>query len=418
METNNVRQRFLQGNKKLRLIAAVVLIAVVGFAFYQYQSKSAVKNQRPAALNPAVDVVAVTRKDMTKKIDLTGQTVPASQVDIAAKYTGKITGVNVSLGDRVTAGQILIVQDTADVDIAIRQTAAGLRQADADAVESNASFEANYQKAQAAYRQSVTNYERYEALFSQGAVSRQSLDDMRQQMITAQAAVDAWAKQLMSGTAASVEAKRAARDKAVHSIDALENQRSDLMLRAPRDGVIGYRQAEVGAMASAGQKLLSIVDNSQIYVDCAVSEQDIGHITPAMTAGVVLESLGRTYGGKVIYISPAMDTKNQTFTIRIALDQPDDSIKAGMFARTGLEVLIRPQTLFVPKEAVISLNGTDRIFIIDSSGKVTERTVKLGLRNDTAVEILNGLSEGEQVALTNLARLKNGMTVTITPVAN
>lgn len=417
VEIKYFRQRFLQGNKKLQIIAAIVLIAAIGVAFYQYQAKSTVQSQRPAALNPAVDVVTITRKDMKKKIDLTGQTIPESQVDISAKYAGKITEINVKLGDRVTTGQILIVQDTKDVDISLKQTTASLRQADADAIESNASFEANYQKAQAAYQQSVTNYERYDELYKQGAVPRQALDDMRQQMIAAQSTVDAWAKQLMGGTAASVESKRAAREKASHSIDALENQRNDLMLRSPRDGVIGYRQAEVGAMVSAGQKLLSIVDNSSIYIDCAISEQDIGHLAPSMPVNITLESLGKTYEGKVIYISPAMDPKSQTFTIRITLDHPDDSIRAGMFARTSLEVLLRPQTFFVPKDAVISTNGIDRIFVIDSNGKVMERTVKLGLRNDTGIEILSGINEGEQVALTNLSRLKNGMTVTAAAVS-
>lgn len=416
-QPTNLRQRLLRSSNKIKVIIAIVLIAAIGLAIHSYQTKNAVKGQRAGDLKPAVDVVTVARKDMMKKIELTGQTVPESQVDISAKYAGKITQVSVSLGDRVTAGQVLIVQDTNDVDISIQQNGASLRQADADAVESNASFEANYQKAQADYQHYVTNYQRYLTLYNQGAVSKEALDNAEQQMTAAKAAVDTWAKQLLGGSAASVESKRAARDKASYAIDALQNQRNDLVMRAPRDGVIGYRQAEVGAIATAGQKLLSIVDNSKIYVDCAVSEQDIGQIAMAMPTSIAIESLGKTYSGKIIYVSPAMDSKTQTFTVRVALDQPDDSIKAGMFARTNIEVLLRPQTLFVPKEAVVSLNGTDRIFVVDSNNKVTERVVKLGLRNDTGIEILSGIEEGDQVAVTNLGRLKTGMTVTANAIS-
>lgn len=416
-QPTNLRQRLLRSSNKIKVIIAIVLIAAIGLAVHSYQAKNAVKGQRAGDVKPAVDVVTVARKDMMKKIELTGQTVPESQVDISAKYAGKITQVSVSLGDRVTAGQVLIVQDTNDVDISIQQNGASLRQADADAVESNASFEANYQKAQADYQHYVTNYQRYLTLYNQGAVSKEALDNAEQQMTAAKAAVDTWAKQLLGGSAASVESKRAARDKAGYAIDALQNQRNDLVLRAPRDGVIGYRQAEVGAIATAGQKLLSIVDNSKIYVDCAVSEQDIGQIAMAMPTSIAVESLGKTYAGKIIYVSPAMDSKTQTFTVRVALDQPDDSIKAGMFARTNIEVLLRPQTLFVPKEAVVSLNGTDRIFVVDSNNKVTERVVKLGLRNDTGIEILSGIEEGDQVAVTNLGRLKTGMTVTANAIS-
>ena len=165
-------------------------------------------------------------------------------------------------------------------------------------------------------------------------------------------------------------------------------------------------------MAQAGQKLLSIVDNSNIFVDCSVSEEDIGQIVLGMPTTVSLESIGKSYTGKIIYISPAMDTKTQTFTIRIALDSPDNSIKTGMFARTTLTVPLSPQTLFIPKEAVLSMNGTDQIFVVDSNDKVTERIVKLGLRNDTSVQILSGINDGEQVAASNLARLKTGVTIT------
>lgn len=349
---------------------------------------------------------------MLKKIELSGQTVSESQVDIAAKYTGKIMQVNVRLGDYVNAGQVLIVQDTNDVDISIQQNGAGLRQADADALESNASFEANYQKAKADYQHYVTNYQRYQALFAQGAISREALDKAEQQLFSAKAAVDTWAKQLMSGSAATVESKRAVSDKARFAIAALENQRNDLVLRAPRSGVIGYRQAEVGAIASAGQKLLSIVDNSKIYIDCAVSEQDIGQIALGMATDILVDSLGKSYNGKIIYISPAMAASTHNFTVRIELLESDESIKAGMFARTDIEVLLRPKTLFVPKEAILSLNGKERVFVIDSENKVSERIVKLGLRNDSGVEIIEGISEGDRVAVTNLARLKSGIAVT------
>jgi len=220
-----------------------------------------------------------------------------------------------------------------------------------------------------------------------------------------------WSKQMASGSVATVASKQAASDKAQSVVDALQNQKNDLVLRAPRAGVIGYRQAEVGALAQTGQKLLSIVDNSNIFVDCSVSEQDIGQIVMGMPTNISIESLGKSYTGKIVYISPAMDTSTQSFTIRIALDNLDNSIKTGMFARTNIDVVLRPQTLFVPKEAVLSTNGKDRVFVVDGDSKVTERVVKLGLRNDKGVEILSGINEGEQVAVTNLSRLKTGTTI-------
>lgn len=417
-QANQLKQRLLGANKKVKIIAAIVIIALGILVFRGYQAKVVSKVQRTGDIKPMVDVMTVQRKDMTKRIELTGQTVPEAQIDIAAKYSGKIVQVNVQLGDRVSPGQVLIVQDTSDVDISLAQNSAGFRQASADAIESNASFEANYQKAQADYQHSVTNYQRYKSLYDQGAISREALDNMEQQMTTAKAAVDTWAKQITYGSAASVESKIAARDKAQSAVDALRNQRNDLILTAPRAGIVGYRQAEVGNLTQVGQKLLSIFDNSNIYVDCFVSEQDIGQIVLGMPTNIAIDSLGKIYTGKITYISPAMDSKTQAYTIRVALDKPDESIKAGMFARTDINVLLRPQTLFVPKEAVLSLNGKDRMFVVDENNQVTERFVQIGLRNDKNVEILSGINEGERVAITNLARLRTGITVTASNAAD
>lgn len=414
-KVNNIRdlkQGLLKSSNKRKIFISIGIIVILIAAFYGLKSKTAVKGQRAGDLKPAVDILTIERKDLIRNIVLTGQTVPISQVDIVAKYTGRITQVNVNLGQSVYQGQELIIQDTSDVNILLAQNGASLRQANADAIESNAAFEASYQKAQADYQHSVTNYERYQTLYNQGAISKETLDKAEQQVTTARASLDTWSKQMASGSAAAVLSKRAASDKAQSAIDALENQKKDLILRAPRNGVIGFRQAEVGAMAQAGQKLLSVVDNSSIFVDCSVSEQDIGQLVLGMTAAVSVESLGKSYNARVIYISPAMDPKTQTFTIRLALDDSDTRIKTGMFAKTNITVTLRPRTLFLPKEAVLSMNGSDRIFIVDGHSKVAERMVKLGLRNDKSVEILSGVNEGEQVAVSNLARLKTGVTIT------
>lgn len=413
----NIRQRLLATDKKIKLAAGIVLLAVIGLAIHSYLPQRPAASPRAGDIRPAVDVVAVQRQDMLKKIELSGKTVPESQIDIAAKYSGKITQVNVALGQRVEPGQVLLVQDTGDIDAALTQSEAALRGAAADAVESDASFQASYQKAKADYQLAVTNFERYKTLFAIGAVSKQSLDNAEQAVVAAKAAVDTWANQLMAGSSAAVISKQAARDKAQGGIAALHNQRDDMIMTAPRAGVIGYRQAEVGNFAQAGQKLLSIVDNSKIYVDCPVSEQDIGQIAAGMPAAVAVESLGKTYAAKIIYISPAMDAATQSFSVRLALDGIDDTLKAGMFARTEIDILLRPQTLFVPKEAVVSLNGKDKVFVVDGDNKAAERLVKLGLRNDKYVEIVDGVSAGDRIAVSNLARLKTGTAVNPTVVS-
>ena len=108
-----------------------------------------------------------------------------------------------------------------------------------------------------------------------------------------------------------------------------------------------------------------------------------------------------------------MDPTNKTYIVRITLSNPDNLLRGGMFAQSSLEVLQRRNTLFVPKDALVEQNGVSQLYVINPDNTIAIRTVKTGLRNDNYVEILEGLSDGEQIATTNLARLRDGVSVTI-----
>lgn len=409
----NVRDLFPSKEKKLAVLGGIVLIALTGAIIHNssllQKADTAPKQETVKAV---VDVKIVQPADMSKKVSLVGQTVPAAQVDIVAKYSGRVVSVDVELGQQVRSGQTLLVQDTGDLELAIAQADASRRQAQADASETAVTFEAGHRKAQVDYQRALASYERYKSLYDMGAVSREAFETVQQQMLNAKANLNIYVNQSAGGASpAAVEAKRAAVTKAERNIDALSKQRDDMIIRSPRDGVIGFRQVEVGAYVQPGQKILSVVDNSSIFVDCQVSEQDVAAMQVGQTVEIGLEALGRTYSGKVIYVSPAADSKTQAFVARIALTNPDQAVKTGMFARGQIEVMQKPQALFIPKEALLEKNGQYSIFVI-ADNKAESRTVKIGLRNDKEVEIISGLKAGDMVAVSNLSRLRPGMEVT------
>ena len=84
-----------------------------------------------------------------------------------------------------------------------------------------------------------------------------------------------------------------------------------------------------------------------------------------------------------------------------------------MFAQSSVKVLQRRNTLYIPKDALLEINGISKLYIITADNKIEIRQVKTGLRNDEYVEILEGLSDGDLIATSNTARLKDGTNVTI-----
>ena len=401
----------LQGKRgKYILFALILVILLVGVYLLNHSQKV---SNKAAGFTAVVQSYQVTRQDMTKRITLSGATVPDAQVDLATKYTGRITTVNVNLGDRVQAGDVLMAQDQGDLDISINENSAAARQAEADARTQETSYSSDYVKAQVDFDQANTNYNRYVVLFNQGAVSQQALDGMYQLMMSAKATLANLQNQGMDGTPAVIESKRAAYAKAGYTVDGLQKQRADMELIASRDGIIGYRNAEVGAIATAGQKVLSIVDNRKMYVDCQVSEGDIGAVPLGLAVTVSIDSIGKSYTGYVTYVSPAMESSSGSYIVRLTLDETSGQLLGGMFARTEISVVQRKDTLFIPKDSLVTLNGKSNVFVIKADGTVESRTVKAGLRNDQFVEIVEGLAAGDRVAVSNIARLKSGMAVEI-----
>ena len=391
--------------------AAVLVLLMAGVYAYTHSRTTSAKN---VAARPAVAVGTLARQAMMKRVILSGATVPKAEVDIAPKYAGRIARVEVDLGDAVKAGDVLVRQDVRDLDISILQNSASSDRAEAEAVESRSQYGADIMKAESDYNNALATYQRYQSLYEQDAVALQERDDKYRAMMEARSVLDSLRNQQMGSLPAVVAAKEAASLEARYTVDALRQQRDDMTLTAPRDGVIGYRQAEDGEWASAGQKLLTVVDNSRLYVDCDVAEQDIGILRTGMALPVSIDSLGETVTGTITYISPAMDETTHSYKVRLTLDGAGGRVLGGMFARTAVTAVQRENALYVPKEAVGDDNGKKYVYRIDGEGKARKAYVTLGLINDDSMEILDGVSEGERVAVTNISRLRDGTEVEIT----
>ena len=413
-----MRHRFTQFNRidrRKAVVASVACLAVLALALYGFLGKSANQKVKTGGGKPLVKVVTVTRADMMRHIDLSGQTVADANIPLAPKYTGRVTEVRAKLGDAVEAGDVLMVQDTGDLAISLAANDAATGAARADAREARASYDANYIKARNDLELEQSKYERNQYLYSIGAISQDTLDKVKQEYLASKATFDVLADQVQDGDAASVQSKVYTADKAEHATDALRRQREDMYLRAPRAGVIGYRNVEAGEIVSAGTKVFSLVDTSHLNVDCTLAESDAAILKPGMDVQVTVDALGEDYAGKIVYVSPAMDDTSKTYQVRIELETDDDAMKAVLFARTAIDILQRRATLCVPKEALLSRNGRQTLFVVGEDGKVESRDIKVGLMNDAEVEILDGIEPGDTVVVTNQDKLQDGKKVETEP---
>ena len=168
------RWRRLGGGRFILLAALLAALAV-----YAYLHQGGEKKPIGREHKPVVKTMVLQRSDLSRHILLSGQTVADASINLAPKYNGRIAEVYVNLGDWVEEGQVLLVQDTADLDISIRQQVAAAGAAGADAREAAAAYAANYLKARNDFELEQSRYERNVYLFSIGAISQDRLDEIK-----------------------------------------------------------------------------------------------------------------------------------------------------------------------------------------------------------------------------------------------
>lgn len=397
---------------KIRSMAAVVVLGAILFASGQYMLTE--KRQQRTTLKPLVSTTTVERRPMYKTISLFGKTVSHAKIDIVNKYPGKVARINVELGDSVEQGQVLLEQELQEIDISIAKADAEYRAEEAMTSIHDAKYNADYYKYKSEYELNKINLERYKKLYELGAVSKLELDKAEKTMTGSKGAFEALGAQARYEDGPAYVANQAQKARAKHNeLLLLKNRRNDMILRAPRGGIVSYRDAEVGTYAAAGTKLLTIVDNSSIYIDCSVSDYDAALLQTGQEVNVNVEALGKNYPGRIIFVSPDQQKENKNPAVRIFLKETGGEVKSGMFARSRVDFLQRDSTIFLHKKHIVEKNGKQYVFVINEKNIAEQREVTLGISNAESVEITEGLQTGEVVAASNLSRLRSGTGVDI-----
>ncbi len=172
-----------------------------------------------------------------------------------------------------------------------------------------------------------------------------------------------------------------------------------VVVRSPTSGVVMEKSVVSGARAMAGDTLFKIADLSQVWIIADVYEQDIGLIKLGQTVLATLDSYpGRTFKGKVGFVYPTLNPATRTVKVRVELPNPNGLLKPMMY--TQLEIATQAHTaLAVPRSAILESGRRTLVLVDRGEGRFEPRPVKLGLRGEEMIEILEGVREQERVVV-------------------
>ena len=187
---------------------------------------------------------------------------------------------------------------------------------------------------------------------------------------------------------------------------------------APFDGIIANRRLKLGDMASPQTPLCTLMAVDRLKLELQLSEAQVTRVKPGQLVRVQVDALpGQVFQAELTRILPYVDPTLHTNAVEVTLDSGRGRLKPGMYARVEIELDRRTDVLVAPESALLLDTGSGdqqrQAFVVDRAGKARRRTVHLGARDGSYLEVLEGLSPGERIVTRGQHALSDGQTVQI-----
>lgn len=352
--------------RTLALVAVIVPLLVL-FVYAAFRS---------GPLAPvAVTIAKVESRTLTPSLFGIGTVDARYTYKIGPTFAGRVKWLDVQVGDRVQAGQVLGEMDPVDLDDRVRSQESGFKRA-----------EAALREAAARQAYSETQARRYEELFAATSTSEEIVTTKRQELQIADAALSAVREDL-------------ARSRADR--DALVAQRRNLRLVTPVDGVVVLRDADPGTTIVAGQAVVEVIDPKSIWINVRFDQISASGLAGDLPVRIALRSRGdQLLTGRVMRVELKADAVTEEMLAKVVFDRPPALLPAiGELAEVTVDLPELPATPVVPNAAVQRDGDKVGVWqIVDGDLRFT--LVKLGISDlDGRVQVLDGLKNGDQTVI-------------------
>ena len=339
---------------KFLTLGAVAGLLIVGTACTSKNEKKAETAKTEVKQAVPVKTMLVGQELITRNIDYTASLIPFEEVHLAPSAPGRIEKINVEIGDNVSKGQIVALMDRT-----------------------------NLEQAQINLMNLETNYRRLDTLKKTNSISDQQYDQV----------------------------------KSAYNIAKTSYQflQENTQLKAPFNGVVSGKYFEDGEIysgspvASVGKPaILSIVQISQLKALIGISATYFPLITKGMKADVKSEIYpDLTFDGEIYKIYPTIDNATKTFTVEVKIQNNNLKLRPGMFSKIQLN-LGKGNAMLVPNIALVKQTGTNDMYVFVNKNNNAQKTlVKTGRMFDDKIEILEGLSIGDEIVVVGQNKLEN-----------
>ena len=357
------------------IIGIVCLGLLIGYRITDHITENKVRAKN-LEKNSQITVEVLSAKKMLLEAtaSFSAGLEPEWITEISAKVDGRIEQVTVKEGDWVESGTVAMTLENSDNLAQIMQA------------------QGNLLAAQSNLEQAELDYSRYAALAKDGAIAEQVLDNARTKRDAARGQV-----QTSQGSLALAEEKVA-----------------NLNITVPRSGVVTKRHLQEGAFVRSGTPLLTVADTRKLLAKATIGESQIADLMVGSKVKVLVDAISNEeFEGVITMISPMADLPARTFNADITIDNKENRLKAGMFAKVEIPLNQTKNVIAVPESAIVLREDQPSIYVVTDNQAVSQRIIKTGIAQNGWVEVIEGLNEGETFVAAGQNKLRDGMNVKV-----
>jgi membrane fusion protein (multidrug efflux system) len=343
---------------------------LIGILMFLQSCTSNSAHEQEEDIRPTkVRTVKAIKNTLSTVIQTTGTISPNHESYVGPKVSGRIEKIFVDEGDFAEKGRPLMSLEQIRFKLTFEETKAA------------------HKESLAQLKNLETKLKRNQELFKKNVIDKEMLDDR----IT------------------EVELARARVSMSKSRLERAEEDLRDSILYAPFSGFIVERRMNTGEEFSvlSNEYVFHIVDTSSVKVEVNIFETKKRYITIGKNVTVSVDAIpGKTFEGRITVVNPLVDLASRKFLVKIKIPNKDFALESGMFARIQIPEETRTNTLIVPARGIIEREEKKVLFVAESN-KAAMRYITTGLVTSEFVEILNGVTEGENVIIDNLYTVKD-----------
>ncbi|PJI99276.1 HlyD family secretion protein [Acidovorax sp. 69] len=359
-----------------------------------------------ALRGPQVDALVVQSAPLVRTLQFSARVATLSRVDVGSTLTGRVAQVRVAEGAQVRQGDVLVQLESDELRAALAQAVAAERQAQSRLVglrsSGRSAAQAARAQADATLQAASASLVRVQQLVAQGFYSAAQLDEAQRAVDVARAQQSSAQAQVQANADAGTDVVQSQAQLALAQAATVAAQArlAQTTLVAPADARVLVREVEPGQIVQPGKALLSLALAGPTQLVAQVDERFLDQLQPGQTASVVADAFaGQRFAARVLSIAPSVDAQRGAIEAKFALEQqPPAFLREDMTLSVEVETARRERALVLPQAALRSpMEGEQATVLVLQEGRAQVRSVRLGLRTLDAVEVLDGLAEGDTV---------------------